>query len=325
MRRSSAGIGKPAVGHSRGDDHGPGRRLAVVGQRDDALIAAAAQLGRLVGEDELGPEQHRLLPGPVRQDAAADAPRKAKIVTDHGACAGLAADRVRFQHDSAQPFRRARDGGRQASGPGAHHGKVIGFRRWPGMDSVRLGDLGEARIVPDLAAVVDDRGKPPHVDAVLADQLLAFRRVGGVELEGDAVAAQHVPQLMAAGSPLLTDDPVHHVSGPVRERPRRERLLHLRVEPFLRGDPSLDHRKVNQAQGGGLLQRGELGERHPRVIPVHGHQQDPAGARVQRPRPLQELHAAYVGQPQISRHQCHLTARSASPLESVQAVLSSFR
>ena len=112
MRRSSAGTGKPAVGHTRGDDHRLGRRLAVVGQRYDALIAAAAQLGRLVGEHELGPEEHRLLPGPVRQDAAADAPRKAKIVTDHGACAGLPTDRVRFQHDSVQPFRRAGDGGR---------------------------------------------------------------------------------------------------------------------------------------------------------------------------------------------------------------------
>jgi hypothetical protein len=101
-----------AVGHSRGDDHRPGRRLAVVGQRYDALIAAAAQLGRLVGEDELGPEEHRLLPGPVRQGAAADALRKAKIVADHGACAGLAADRVRFEQDGAQPFRRAGDRGR---------------------------------------------------------------------------------------------------------------------------------------------------------------------------------------------------------------------
>ena len=45
-----------SVGHSRGDDHRPGRRLAVVGQRYDALIVAAAQLNRLVGEDELGPE-----------------------------------------------------------------------------------------------------------------------------------------------------------------------------------------------------------------------------------------------------------------------------
>ena len=126
----------------------------------------------------------------MRQDAATDAPRKAKIVTDHGACAGLAPERVRFQHDSAQPFRCGKDGGRQASGPGAHHGKVIGFRRRPGIDSVRLGDLGEAWIVLDLAAVVNDRGKPPHVDAVLADQLPSFRRAGGVELEGNSVAAQ---------------------------------------------------------------------------------------------------------------------------------------
>ena len=109
----------------------------------------------------------------------------------------------------------------------------------------------------------------------------------------------------------------------MRERPRRERLLHLRVEPLLRRDPSLDQRKVDQAQGGGPLQRGELGERHPRVIPVHGHQQDAAGARVQRPRPLQELHAAYPWQPQISCHQCHLTAPICKPAEGVQALLSS--
>ena len=64
----------------------------------------------------------------------------------------------------------------------------------------------------DPAAVVDDRGEMPHVDAVLADQPLAFRGVGGVELERDAVAGQQVAQLMAAGGPLLADDPVDDVS-----------------------------------------------------------------------------------------------------------------
>jgi len=57
---------------------------------------------------------------------------------------------------------------------------------------VRLGDLGEARVMLDLAAVVDDRGQLPHVDVVLANQLSAFPGIGGVEVERDAVAGQQV-------------------------------------------------------------------------------------------------------------------------------------
>ncbi len=75
-------------------------------------------------------------------------------------------------------------------------------------------------------------GQMPHVDAVLADQLLASFGIGGVKLERDAVAGEQVAELMATGSPLLTHA-VNDVSGPMGDRPRRERLLDLRVSAFL--------------------------------------------------------------------------------------------
>src|SRR5919108_385914 len=58
------------------------------------VVASGDQPRRLVTVDKLATEEHGLLPGPVSQLAAADAPRESEVIADHGAGTGLAADRV---------------------------------------------------------------------------------------------------------------------------------------------------------------------------------------------------------------------------------------
>jgi hypothetical protein len=50
-------------------DHRPGNRLTSVVVCDDMMVCASRECSGLVGEDKLGPEQHRLLPRPVRLDS----------------------------------------------------------------------------------------------------------------------------------------------------------------------------------------------------------------------------------------------------------------
>src|SRR6266568_4368358 len=96
----------------------------------------------------------------------------------------------------------------------------------------------------------DDGGEPRLVDVMVADEPLAGCGVCRGELERDAVAARHVPQVVAAGGPLLADDAVDQVPGPVGDGPGGQGLLDLRVDPFLWGDPSLEDEEVDPPQGG---------------------------------------------------------------------------
>src|ERR1700745_2379625 len=96
----------------------------------------------------------------------------------------------------------------------------------------------------------DDGGQSRLVNAMVTDELLSGRGVRRAEFERDAVAAQQVPQVVAGGRPLLADDAVDQVPGPVGNGPGGQRLLHLRVEPFLWGDPSLEDEEVNAPEGG---------------------------------------------------------------------------
>ena len=171
------------------------------------------------------------------------------------------------------------------------------------------------------AVVVDHGGKAPHVNREVLDELLASLRVGGVELERDAVARQHVTQLVAARGPLLADDSVHHMTRPMRDRPGRERLLDLRVEPLLRGDPSLHDREVDLSQRGRALKRRQVGQRDPRVVPIHGHQQHAPGTGMERVGSFEELNAVHAGQLQVGCHQRHLAAVVCQSLQLGQRVL----
>jgi hypothetical protein len=178
--------------------------------------------------------------------------------------------------------------------------------------------VGVARIVQDRAVVADEGGKPLHVDAELADQLPPMLGIHRVELEGDAVAGQQVPQGVAARRPLLADDPIDHMMGSVGDRPGAERLLHLRVQPLLGGDPALHQEEVDPAQRRRPPQCRQLAEGNTGVVAVHRHQQHPAGVPMQQVRPLQELHAVQV---QVGCHQRDLLAAVCQSLQDIQTGL----
>ena len=68
-----AGNGQAAVADAGGDDDGPARHLAAIGQGQDPVGAGGPQPGRGLGVDQLGAEHHRLLGRPGGQLGAADA------------------------------------------------------------------------------------------------------------------------------------------------------------------------------------------------------------------------------------------------------------
>jgi hypothetical protein len=90
------------------------------------------------------------------------------------------------------------------------------------MDPVGRCDVGKARIMEHRTVVADHGGKAPHVNPQVSDELSSGLGIRGVELERDAIAAQQVTQVMAVGSPLLTDDAIDDVARPMSDRPRRE-------------------------------------------------------------------------------------------------------
>jgi hypothetical protein len=117
--------GEPAVRHAGGNDHRSSSDVAAVAQRDDALVAVNREPGRSVREHELGPEENRLLPGPVRQLTAADSARKAEVVADHRARSGLPTDRLGLDDQRAQPLGRAVHPGRQTSRSGTQDHEIV--------------------------------------------------------------------------------------------------------------------------------------------------------------------------------------------------------
>ncbi len=78
-------------------------------------------------------------------------PRENPRYSDHGSLCRPGPDRLRFEHDGAQPLRRAINRGRQASGPGTDNRQVIVLRHGPGMNAVRLAtseNVGSCRTRP---------------------------------------------------------------------------------------------------------------------------------------------------------------------------------
>ena len=96
----------------------------------------------------------------------------------------------------------------------------------------------------DRAIVADQSRKTPRINPEFLDQLLTRLGARCIERERDAIAGQPVTQLMAARRPLLTDNPVNDVAGPVGGCPGGQRILHLWIEPLLRAGPALGHPEV---------------------------------------------------------------------------------
>ena len=111
------------------------------------MTRASREAEGLVGEHELGAEQHRLLPRPVCQLTSAYAACKAQIVADQRAGAGLATDCHVLDHHGVQTFGSSIYGGCQPGRSGTQNRQIVDVSGRLYLNAVCAGDLGEARIV----------------------------------------------------------------------------------------------------------------------------------------------------------------------------------
>ena len=159
----------------------------------------------------------------------------------------------------------------------------------------------------------DGDGKPPVLHAVLGQESAALLGVRGVKPERDRVAAEQVPQFVAARRPLLTDEHNHLVTRSVGLGPPGKRLLHLWVEPLLGGDPALEDREVELAERRGALDRFLCA----RV--AHPNEQCALGVQVEGVRSPEEFDPVHLRHPEVGRDQRHLRALASEALQRVEA------
>ena len=129
---------------------------AAVGEPDGALGPVDLQRGGRAGGDQFGAELLRLSARPIGQLAARHPVRKAEIVLDPRALAGLTAGRGAFDEHRAQPLGSAVDGGGQARGSTTDHDQVVELLRRRGGQAQRVGQFGVAGFDQGVAAFGDD-------------------------------------------------------------------------------------------------------------------------------------------------------------------------
>ncbi len=98
--------------------------LTAVGKLDKAVLAVDAHAGGALG-DKLGAEARGLGVGAAAKVSAGDAGRKAEVVLDAGAGAGLPAGSFRLDDNGAEAFTGAIDGGGEAGRTGADDDDVV--------------------------------------------------------------------------------------------------------------------------------------------------------------------------------------------------------
>ena len=98
--------------------------LAAIGELEKAVLAVNAHAGGALG-DKLSAEARGLGVGAAAEIGAGDAGRKAEIVLDAGAGAGLPAGRFGLDDDSAEAFTGAVDRGGETGGTCADDDDVV--------------------------------------------------------------------------------------------------------------------------------------------------------------------------------------------------------
>ena len=117
-------------------------------------------------QQDLRPEAEGLLARPLCQLRPADALRKAEIVLDLRAGAGLAADGEALDQRRLEPFRSGIDGGAQACGTGPIDGNVVFRARRIAEPAELFGDLAHGRPLHARAVGEDADRQPRIVDAL---------------------------------------------------------------------------------------------------------------------------------------------------------------
>src|SRR5947209_11814678 len=148
---------------------------------NDSLIAAPLERDGSLGKDDVSAHQPRLLAGALHQGATGDPMRKARIISDQRARAGLSARDGLFKQNRVESLRRGVHGGGQASRPGADDGELAGVYVVLDLDADRGRKIGEGRIDGDLTVVTDHDGQARAFNGGSSEQAPSIVAVARVE------------------------------------------------------------------------------------------------------------------------------------------------
>src|SRR5919107_1915541 len=178
----------------------------------------APPLERLLHERELRTQHPGLLIRLLGEATAADAGREAEVVADQRARGGLSADAALVDHERAEPLRGAVYRGREPGGPAADDHevevRVFGIDRCAG----GIRKLGIGRI-DERVPVGQDHEWQLRVAVRTGKQAAPLVRVGKAERVRDRAAAEHLPQLVGAPGPALSNHADRVRSGATIARP----------------------------------------------------------------------------------------------------------
>ena len=146
----AGGVEAPVLDPEREHDRTRRDLGAAVGA-DDVPAVPLLERRRAVREPELRPEEPRLLVRTLGELAAAEATRKAEVVADQRARAGLAADGARVEHGRPQALRGGVHGRAQAGRAGADDDEIGLVRVELRREAERTRQLGRLGIGQHLA------------------------------------------------------------------------------------------------------------------------------------------------------------------------------
>jgi hypothetical protein len=251
LERLELGDLDPPVRHAGREHHRPARHLVAGGDAHHEAVALGAQPDRLAGVREPRAEHPRLLVRALRELGARNAPREAEVVADERAGAGLAADRLAFDHEHVEPLGCRVHRRREPRRSGSHDDQVRDARPVErGLEPVGLRELGVARVSEHPAVEQHDDGMPGIGRLAECgeprDGLLASR---GQPRVRHAPAREQAPQFVGAHERLVADH--GHLARPHADRsfPLEQELGDGAVEVLVRRVPWADHVVLDLAGG----------------------------------------------------------------------------
>src|SRR5258708_20859179 len=137
-----AGDAEVAPLDAHGEEQGVTGDFAAVGHFDDAIGAFDADAGGFLRRKNCHAEASGFHYGAAGEVASTEAGGKAEIIFDAGAEARLAARGFAFDHDRAEAFGSAVNGGGEAGGAATDDGEVVKFNVGVGAQADFFGDVG---------------------------------------------------------------------------------------------------------------------------------------------------------------------------------------
>ena len=221
--------GAPVL-HAGGDDHRPRRHPHAIVDDDREGRSLAGEFGGASGDQDLRAEFLRLRVGAAGQLLTRNPRGEAEIVFDPRAGAGLAARRVRLEHENVEPFGRAVDRGREPGRAGADDHQVAHVRLIDRVvEAEALGNLGVGRVPEhDLAAAHQHRhvrdGDPEVIEQRLNVGLAVEIDVGvGVAVPGEELLdPERARRVHRSDQHRVAEAAADQLHPPENERPHQD-------------------------------------------------------------------------------------------------------